>query len=178
VLHAAYFSYFAIIPFPIALFLWRRQAWRARHAVLTIITAVVICYACFVLVPVAGPYYEFAPPDGPFVANGPARLVYAMLARGSSFGAAFPSSHVAGTWAAVAATAAGAPGWALVLAVPAVLLTVGVVYTQMHYAVDVFAGLAVALVAIGVAAKLHGKRAGSRPARSSHQVEEPDQRNS
>jgi membrane-associated phospholipid phosphatase len=159
-LHAAYFSYFAIVPFPIALYLWRREAGRVRRAVLTIITAFVACYACFILLPVAGPYYEFARPDGPFVANGPARLVYAMLARGSSFGAAFPSSHVAGTWAAVAATAAGAPGWALVLAVPAVLLTVGVVYTQMHYAVDVVAGLAVALMSVGMAAMIHGKRAG------------------
>lgn len=166
ILHAAYFAYYFIIPFPVALFLARREPARARHAVLAIMTAFVACYACFILLPVAGPYYEFPRPTGAFVDNGPARLVYAMLAQGSSYGAAFPSSHVAGTWAAVAATAAGSRRWALALAVPAGLLTIGVVYTQMHYALDAVAGIVVAGAAVGLARALERQRAGSSPARA------------
>ena len=54
----------------------------------------------------AGPYYEFPRPAAWFTDNLPARLTYEALAGGSSYGAAFPSSHVA---AALAASLA-APG--------------------------------------------------------------------
>jgi membrane-associated phospholipid phosphatase len=154
VLHAAYFAYYVIVPFPVALHLARGDRARARSAVLTIMAAFLACYLWFVFLPVAGPYYEFDRPDARLLDNAPARLVYGVLAGGSSFGAAFPSSHVAGTWAAVAATATGSPRWAAVLAVPAALLTVGVVYTQMHYAVDALAGVAVAALAVLVSRRL------------------------
>lgn len=158
ILHGAYFAYYAIVPFPLLLFLRRRDPGRARAAAFTILAAFMLCYLWFLFLPVAGPYYEFERPDASLLDNPAARLVYGVLAGGSSFGAAFPSSHVAGTWAAVAATAAGAPGWALALSLPAGLLTVGVVYTQMHYAVDALGGLAVAAVAIGAAALLRAGR--------------------
>ena len=96
---------------------------------------------------------EFPRPSGSFVDNPMARLVYAMLAGGSSYGAAFPSSHVA---ASVAATIAG---WSasrrlgVVLLVLTALLTVAVVYCQMHYAVDALAGLGVGLGVGGWAVK-------------------------
>src|SRR5690606_31693109 len=95
---------------------------------------------------VAGPYYEFAQPTGAFVANAPAQWVYAALAKGSAFGAAFPSSHVAATVAATLVAWRPAPRLAAVLAVPTALLTVGVVYCQMHYVVDSVAGLGVGVL--------------------------------
>jgi membrane-associated phospholipid phosphatase len=68
----------------------------------------------------------------------------------SAWGAAFPSSHVA---VAVAATAVALLEWrvlGLALVVPTTLLTLGSVYGQFHYAVDVLAGIGVGLaVAIG-----------------------------
>lgn len=155
--HAAYFAYYLVVPFPFALFLLRGEPDRARGAVLVVLCAFLLCYLSFLLLPVAGPYYEFPRPNGVMVDNAPARLVYGILSGGSSYGAAFPSSHVAGTWAAVAATATGAPRWAAVLLVPAGLLTVGVVYTQMHYAIDVVAGLAVAGVAVLAAGRIGPK---------------------
>lgn len=158
VFHAAYFAYYLVVPFPFALFLLRGEPDRARGAVLMVLCAFLPCYLSFLLLPVAGPYYEFARPEGIMVDNSPARLVYGILSGGSSYGAAFPSSHVAGTWAAVAATAAGAPGWAAILLVPAGLLTVGVVYTQMHYAIDVVAGLVVAGVAVIAARRMEARQ--------------------
>jgi membrane-associated phospholipid phosphatase len=58
---------------------------------------------------------------------------------------------VAATVAAAIAAAQGSRRLGLILLVPTVLLTVGVVYCQMHYAVDALAGLAVGtVVALGV----------------------------
>jgi membrane-associated phospholipid phosphatase len=160
VFHAAYFSYYLIIPLPVVLLLIQGRSEAARRALTPIMIAFLICYLAFLIAPVAGPYYEFARPPEWFLDNGPARLVYAVLASGSSFGAAFPSSHVAGTWAAVLALAGPAPRAALALSVPATLLTIGVVYCQMHYALDAVAGVAVALVATALAA---GLVSGERP---------------
>ncbi len=147
IFHAAYFSYYLIVPFPIALFLHRGDAGRLQRAMLVVLLSFVGCYLAFLAFPVAGPYYQFARPPEWFVGNPPAQAVYWILSGGSSYGAAFPSSHVAATWAAVAATASGAPRWATALGLGATLLTLGAVYCQMHYAIDVIAGLGVAAIA-------------------------------
>jgi membrane-associated phospholipid phosphatase len=116
-----------------------------------VVATFLFCYVCFLLLPVAGPYYEFPRPTSPFVDNWAARLVYGTLYTGSSYGAAFPSSHVAATVAATLATWLGARRVGLALVVPTLLLTVGVVYCQMHYAVDALAGLLVPIpVALAV----------------------------
>jgi membrane-associated phospholipid phosphatase len=144
-LHGAYCSYYAIVVVPALVLLRRPDREPLRRFVLAVMATFLICYVCFIFFPVAGPYYEFPRPSGTFVDNPMARLVYAMLAGGSSYGAAFPSSHVA---ASVAATIAG---WSasrrlgVVLLVLTALLTVAVVYCQMHYAVDALAGLVVGL---------------------------------
>ena len=63
-------------------------------------TTFVLCYLIFIFFPVAGPYYMFPRPAAWFLDNPAARLVYDTLAEGSSYGAAFPSSHVAASLAA------------------------------------------------------------------------------
>jgi hypothetical protein len=142
-LHAVYFAYYFIVPFPAVFFLSRGEPDRARTAVTIVVATFLVCYLCFLFVPVAGPYYEFPRPTGPFVDNWAARLVYTTLAQGSSYGAAFPSSHVAATVAATVGTWLGSRRAGVLLLVPTLLLTVGVVYCQMHYAVDALAGLVV-----------------------------------
>lgn len=150
VLHGAYFAYYFIITVPACYFLWRGDLVAVRRFVLTVLTTFVLCYLVFIFFPVAGPYYVFPRPADWFVANPAARLVYETLAEGSSYGAAFPSSHVAATVAAAVTAAMGSRRLGLLLLVPTVLLTVGVVYCQMHYGVDALAGLAVGgLVALG-----------------------------
>ena len=109
--------------------------------------AFVFCYAWFVLYPVAGPYYAFDAPVGPAREVWSARWVYAVLAGGSSFGTAFPSSHVAATIAATTALWWTWRALARWFTVPALLLTVATVYCQMHYAVDALAGVAVGATA-------------------------------
>jgi PAP2 superfamily len=155
VLHAAYFSYYIILIAPAFYFALRRDLSALRYFVLVVMATFVVCYLVFIFFPVAGPYYEFPRPAAWFTDNVFARLVYHTLATGSSYGAAFPSSHVAATVAAAIASAHGSRRLGLALVIPTVLLTVGVVYCQMHYGVDALAGLATGAV---VALALRGYR--------------------
>lgn len=145
-LHAAYFSYYFVVTIPAFYFLWKKDLRAARHFVLVVMTTFVLCYLVFIFFPVAGPYYLFPRPPEWFTDNPPARLVYRVLAAGSSYGAAFPSSHVAATVAAAIAAGRGSFKLGLAMAIPTFLLTVGVVYCQMHYGVDALAGMIVGVV--------------------------------
>jgi membrane-associated phospholipid phosphatase len=145
-LHAAYLSYYLIVVTPAFYFVWRRDLQALRHFVLVVMTTFVVCYLVFLFFPVAGPYYVFPRPDAWFTDNPFARMVYNTLATGSSYGAAFPSSHVAATVAAAVSAGRGSTTLAWGLALPTVLLTVAVVYCQMHYGVDAVAGLVVGIV--------------------------------
>ena len=150
ILHAAYLSYYLIVSAPALLFAWRGDLEAVRRFVLVVMTTFVICYLAFIFFPVAGPYYTFPAPPAWFTDNLPARLVYRALATGSSYGAAFPSSHVAAALAATLVAARVSRRLGLLLLLPTLLLTVGVVYCQMHYGVDALAGLAVgAMVTLG-----------------------------
>jgi len=142
--HAAYLAYYPIVAAPVLVALRRGRHAAADRAVFWLMSTFLLCYVGFLFFPVAGPYYEFPRPPASFLDNWAARTVYATLARGSAYGAAFPSSHVAATIVAVIAAfgISRRLGWSLVL--PAALLVIGVVYCQMHYAVDAAAGLVVA----------------------------------
>jgi len=142
-LHTAYLSYYFIVAVPGLYLAWRGNLVALRRYVLVVMTTFVLCYLIFIFFPVAGPYYFFPRPAPWFTDNGPARLVYRVLASGSSFGAAFPSSHVAAALAATLAASRISPRAGLILFIPTLLLTVGVVYCQMHYGVDALAGLLV-----------------------------------
>jgi membrane-associated phospholipid phosphatase len=150
-LHAAYLSYYLIVSAPALFFAWRGDLGAVRRFLVVVIATFVVCYLIFIFFPVAGPYYTFPHPATWFTDNPPAQLVYEALATGSSYGAAFPSSHVAAALAATLAATRVSLKLGLLLLVPTLLLTVGVVYCQMHYGIDVLAGLAVgALVTWGV----------------------------
>ncbi|HEX7337907.1 MAG TPA: phosphatase PAP2 family protein [Gemmatimonadales bacterium] len=149
-LHGAYLSYYLIVSAPALYFAWRGDLPAVRRFVLVVIATFVTCYLFFIFFPVAGPYYEFPRPAAWFTDNLAARLTYEALATGSSYGAAFPSSHVAAAVAATLAAARSSRRLGSALAIPTFLLTVGVVYCQMHYAVDAIAGLALGVGMSGV----------------------------
>ncbi len=148
-LHFAYVWYYPIVIAGPILLIARGMRREGRTVVLATMIAFVVCYVWFVLYPVAGPNYMFEHPTGPVREVWSARLVYAALAGGSSFGAAFPSSHVAATVAATMGLWRVWKSLAVWFVVPAALLTVGTIYCQMHYGVDTTSGLA-----LGVAAAL------------------------
>lgn len=149
VLHGAYFAYYPLVLAPVIYFPLRRDVVATERAVRWILSTFLLSYVVFLFFPVAGPYYEFPRPAARFLDNPAARLVYATLERGSAYGAAFPSSHVAGTLVALAATYRGSRRLGHIMLLPSILLTVGVVYCQMHYAVDALAGVVLAGIVVG-----------------------------
>jgi len=150
-LHAAYLTFYPIIFVPVIVALRRRNYVAARLSVTWLMATFLLCYVIFILVPVGGPYYEYPRPQGAFVANWAARMVYGLVGVGSAYGAAFPSSHVAAAVVAVGATFPVSRPLGLFLVIPAVLLTVGTVYCQMHYAMDALSGLAVGALVLAAA---------------------------
>jgi membrane-associated phospholipid phosphatase len=153
-LHLAYFGYYPIVVFGPLLVALRRSGRDVRAVLLGTSIAFVICYVTFVLYPVAGPNYAFDHPTGPVREVWSARLIYTLLESGSSFGAAFPSSHVAAT---VATTLGLWRAWRALGAwftVPCILLIVGTVYCQMHYGIDAATGIVVGVGAWLVARRL------------------------
>ena len=146
VLHAVYFSYYLLIAAPAFAFLIRGDRPSLRRYTRNVMCTFAVCFLIFIFWPVGGPYYQFARPAGAFVDNLPATLVYASLASGSSFGAAFPSSHVAATTASWISAWQGWRPLALVMLVPVVLMPIATVYTQMHYAIDALTGVLVGIV--------------------------------
>ena len=160
VMHLAYLSFYVVVPGPLVYFLRRRENELLERYLDGVFITFLACYLIFALVPVSGPYYQFPRPTGAFVANLPARLVYALLRSGSAYGAAFPSSHVAAMVAATIGGWRGSRRLGMALAIPTALLTVGVVYCQMHYVADSVAGLLLGALVGGIATR---KRKGDSP---------------
>jgi membrane-associated phospholipid phosphatase len=154
VLHAAYFSYYLIVVAPAFYFAWHRNLAALRHFMLVLMSTFVLCYLVFIFFPVAGPYYVFPRPDSWFLDNLFARAVYDTLATGSSYGAAFPSSHVAAAVAATLSAGRGSRALGWTLAVPTVLLSIAVVYCQMHYGVDAITGLLTGTIVTAIVERL------------------------
>lgn len=148
--HWCYLSFYAML-FAAPAGLWvvgKRIA--ARQTIFAITVTFFICYVIFLFFPVAGPRYAFAPAHNAATEVTPARLAQWLLDHGDSWGAAFPSSHVA---AAVVATGMAWRHWrklGLVLAPFTVGLVLAVVYGQFHYALDALSGLMLAGVMLAV----------------------------
>lgn len=149
-LHSSYLSYYLLIVTPMIAFLVQRRHDALERYLNGLLATYLVCYLVYLFMPVAGPYYQFERPSGAFVANLPARLVYAALSGGSAFGAAFPSSHVAATVAATIGAWRGSHRLGLVMAIPTALLAVAVVYCQMHYVIDSATGVILGIVVAGV----------------------------
>lgn len=150
VLHACYLAYYPILyASPFALWIvGRRDA--SRHTIFAVMATFYLCYVVFLFFPVAGPRYAFAGAHNVATNVWPARFAAWLLDRGDSWGAAFPSSHVA---ASVVATGMALRYWralGLVLLPLTIGLTLAVVYGQFHYAVDALGGLMVAAVMLGI----------------------------
>ena len=153
-LHAVYLTYYPLVAIPALVLMLRPARGGMRRFLQAVIPTFLACYLFFVFLPVAGPYYVFEHPTGAFVANLPARLAYAVLSGGSSYGAAFPSSHVAATIAAWLSARRDAPRLARVMLPFVLLMPVATVYCQMHYALDAVFGVIFGLLVPSLARQL------------------------
>lgn len=143
--HFGYFLYYVIAPI-LFVPLWltgKRAAFRVAMA--TTGAAYLFCYLWYVYFPVTGPYWQFTPPDPDTLGWYFPQLTHGIVAKGSSRGSAFPSSHVAATVTVLGmAWRMHRPIFHLLL-VPVLLLTIGTVYGGFHYAIDAVAGLVVGI---------------------------------
>lgn len=140
-LHLGYTSYYFLVPV-LVLTLWFRRRRDAFDLALGTISLAFFCsFIVFILYPVAGPYHTLPRPPVDAVGFYLPRVARAIVDRGSSIGAAFPSSHaaVAVTVWIMAIRFQGGLGIAYAFLVPA--LAVGAVYGGFHYATDITAGV-------------------------------------
>src|SRR5262245_21188398 len=149
-LHSCYLAYYAILyASPLALWVGGRRD-TARHTIFAAMVTFYLCYVAFLFFPVAGPRYAFDAAHNVATDVWPARFASWLLDHGDSWGAAFPSSHVA---ASVVATGMAVRYWrpGRLLPIPFTgCLILAVVYGQFHYAVDALAGLILAALMLGV----------------------------
>src|SRR5438046_2626286 len=138
-----------------------RRRDQARRTILALAVTFFLCYMVFLFFPVAGPRYAFDLPSNAAAHVWPARAAQWVLDMGDSWGAAFPSSHVAG---AVVATGMAVRYWrplGLALLPVTAGLVLGVVYGQFHYGVDALSGLVVAGLSLAVMEWWRGRGATS-----------------
>jgi len=143
-LHSCYLAYYAILyASPFGMWVLGRRD-QARHTIFAVMVTFYFCYIVFLFFPVAGPRYVFDLAHNAATQVGPARLTQWILERGDSWGAAFPSSHVAASVVATGMALRYCRRLGLVLVPFTVGLVLAVVYGQFHYGVDALAGLVIA----------------------------------
>jgi membrane-associated phospholipid phosphatase len=158
-LHMGYLAYYPAIFVPPLLLYVRGERRGYAQTVLALTVAYLACWVIFAVGPVEGPRYLWTPnaPDGPI-----RRLTLALLAAGSSRGAAFPSSHMAISVVQTVLAFRWQPKMGAILALVAVLVGLGAVYGGFHYGVDIIAG-AVLGVVVGLAVVKAGPPVASQP---------------
>lgn len=158
VLHLSYLSYYIlVIAAPLGFWFSQRRG-EAREAIFALSLCFFVCYAVFLVFPVAGPPYLWGFPDNPATRVWPAQWVHQVLAWGDAYGSAFPSSHVAVSVVATYCAFRSLPWLGWVLLGPTIGIFFAVVYCQIHYGVDALAGLAVGLAVSVVTPHLRSGR--------------------
>lgn len=149
-LHFGYLSYYALIFVPAFLLYARGDRTGFTLSAAAVMGSFAVCFVVFALWPVEGPRYRYPAPAG--AVDGPIRaLVLAILERGSSRGAAFPSSHAAAAVAQSLVLLRIRPRLGTVVSTLTALLLVGAVYGGFHYGVDMAVGTLVGGLAAAVA---------------------------
>jgi len=155
VMHGFYLSYYVLITAGIV-WAWRGPA-RGEptpglgfHSAFTgMMLGFFLSFVCYPFLPARGPWEHPALVEGlrPFEGRVFTRAIELIIAGAAVSGGCFPSAHVSGTWALTFGLFPYHRRAALVFGVMAVGLSVACVYTRYHHALDVCAGLAVAIVA-------------------------------
>ena len=154
-MHGFYLSYYVLITAGIVV-AWRGPARPAttpgrgfQTAFTVMMLGFFLSFVCYPFLPARGPWEHPALVEGlrPFEGRVFTRAIELIIAGAAVSGGCFPSAHVSGTWALTFGLFPYHRRAALVFGVMAVGLSVACVYTRYHHALDVCAGLAVAIVA-------------------------------
>ena len=172
-LYAAYFSFYLMIAGLAVWFRWRDP----RHfpqfiAVISFLLYASYCVYCFI--PAVGPrqffvpsperelyerLYGMAPSEIPTaLTRGPfARIMHWIYENLETWGAAFPSSHVAVAWGTAWFSWRYIPRLRWIHPAVALLLSIATVYCRYHYAIDALAGAAFCLVFLPLGIRLQAR---------------------
>lgn len=154
-MHGFYLSYYVLITAGIIL-AWRGPRRGAAtpgagfHAAFTcMVLGFFLSFVWYPFLPARGPWEHADLMAGlrPFEGWAFTRAIEVIIAGAAVSGGCFPSAHVSGTWALTFGLYPYHRRTAIAFGVMAVGLSVACVYTRYHHAVDVFAGIAVAIVA-------------------------------
>lgn len=141
-MHLLYWGYYPAVLLPLLYVAIFGPPDRLRDVTLRVTLIYVACFLVYIAFPVDGPHFLRPRYEGPLTDGFFYRLVWAFQSAGDSQGASFPSSHVA---ASVTMAYLGirwfSRGAAALLVLAAAGVTISIVYTQNHYAVDSLAGV-------------------------------------
>ena len=138
-------GFYALYPFtPILALAWfrfRREALQFRLVQRALILSLYGGYCCYLLIPVAGPLSLARTAAPNFLES---TLVYSFLADNFRYAYdCFPSLHTANPWLIVWLSRGKLPGWLMAAAIVAACgITLSTIALEVHYGIDVLAGLA------------------------------------
>ena len=149
-LHFCYFSYLCL--FPVVGGIWYFTGKRRAFQELLFLVSVTFAtsYVFYILFPVDSPFYLSESLPEPLSGNFFYELVHFLAGRGGARGGAFPSSHVSVSTVIVLVTMKYEPRWLYWLLPIYTGLVFAAVYGRFHYALDVFAGWALAFAVVGM----------------------------
>lgn len=155
--HFFYSSYYIVIPLT-AVGIFLRKRGRFEEYMFQVSLLFYICYAIYIFLPVEGPLHlrALSFDGGGFFE----RLVDFLYAKGENPGAAFPSSHVAVALLVAWWSRRVGRAFSCVVTLCSLFLSVATVYCMFHYAVDVFAGVFLAVAYVVAVGKLRGEDKG------------------
>jgi membrane-associated phospholipid phosphatase len=139
-------------------FLWRGERKQFRLMRRALIISLYSGYVCYLLIPVSGPLSLAGATSPTFLES---TSVYSFLESNFRYlYDCFPSLHTANPWLIVWLSRGKVPGWLMALAVIAGCgITLSTIALQVHYGVDVLAGLGwVFLITVVTKATLPDKR--------------------
>jgi hypothetical protein len=166
-MHGFYLSYYVLITAGIVL-AWRGPTrgaatpGRGFHSAFTVMMlGFFLSFVWYPFLPARGPWEHAALVEGlrPFEGWVFTRAIELIIAGAAVSGGCFPSAHVSGSWALTLGLWPNHRRAARVFGAMALGLSVACVYTRYHHAVDVFAGMTVAIVAAVVGRRLAKRQA-------------------
>jgi membrane-associated phospholipid phosphatase len=154
ILEIAYSLVYALAPFAVAMLYVHHRREKVDRFLLVFVMGVLLCYAQFPFWPSEPPRVVFCGQDFPAYDTVFRRFNWWILGNYGIHTSVFPSAHVGGAFAAAFGVWRAMPErrWLRrFLLTMAVLIAAATVYGRYHYLADAAAGLAMALVAAGIA---------------------------
>lgn len=156
-LEFCYLLVYAAGPFAVAVMYFARRRERVNQVMFLYLLGTLLAYSLFPFFPSDPPRTVFAGADLPGISTVLRRFNLWIVGGYGIHSSVFPSAHVSSAFSAGFALLLYLPerkwfGWGMTLYAASV--ATATVYGRYHYAVDALAGLAVSLIAAGLAARL------------------------